>query len=175
MEMNSILMTDFGLIWFPFPLLDSTPASGNDALQSKTLSDLLSSPGQAQINSSSCIQKYLAGCFDDADHHLFTGGTAKDNAGSLRKSQQRADLALIAAMSTFGGSGSHLCSEYFIEQARGGVRIQHEFAVDICRFFHGYPPDGPNRSVRIWFELIPILTSVLAAASTNSVGPQTNT
>src|SRR5512143_312039 len=83
-------------------------------------------------------------------------------------------------MSALGGGHGHLGAEDLLEDAGNSIGVQHQLTVHVAqRFLHDQPPVlvpvGPKRSVRICDGGRPSRTSVFAADSTSSVGPQINT
>src|SRR3984957_19994645 len=103
----------------------------------------------------------------DPEHHLTAAGAASHQARRVGVHHGLAYRLARAARSALAYRGGDVHREDLAEGPGEHVAVQVRS--------HAWPPEGPNRSVLITPGSCPALTSRLAAASTNPVGPQMNT
>src|SRR4029077_3884428 len=122
---------------------------------------------QLEAGDSAKVEPGAPGAAGKPEHDRAAAGAAGHRPGGIGVDAGLGDGADGAAGGALAGRGGDVHGEQFAEFPAEHVPVQMGT--------HHWPPEGPKRSVLMARGLWPALTRTFAAASTNPVGPQTNT
>src|SRR6266516_2102383 len=131
------------------------------------MQDSLAGHGDLEARDAAHVQPGAVGAADEPQQHRVAGGTAGHHPGGVRVDTCLRDGPAGTARHAREGRAGDVHTEQLAQRPAEHVPV-HVVA-------HGLPPEGPKRSVLMAPVPWSARTSRSAPASTNPVGPHTNT